>query len=152
MSATIATVYTVVSSTYKKTHAQFVNSYNNTCVKCASLAMALSSKSQKKLLQYFNVEAPNARMEDSSGSTSEGADVALLVPSFGSESEEEITPRNSTASIETPECQCRCCSDRGTAHQPANVEESKVSHAYSSKTGHKKHTRMIQGNWYKSLP
>ena len=53
--------------------------------------MALSSKSQKKLLQYFDVEAPNARMEDSSGSTSEGADVALLAPSSGSESEEEIT-------------------------------------------------------------
>ena len=114
----------------------------------------MSSKRQNKLLNYFDVTTPRQSTEESTTSTAEG-DVGLEHSSVLTESDSESEGEDTTpsAASETPTCECMCCSDRNNAHQPTNVVESKVSHAYSSKTGHKKkHSRAIQTSWYKSYP
>ena len=96
----------------------------------------------------------NRSAEDSAAvtSTTEG-DIEYPSTLTGRNSERESKEAETTSRTASPTCQCICCSDRNTVHQPTNVAELKVSHSYASKvTGHKKHSRVIQTSWYKSYP
>ena len=56
----------------------------------------------------------------------------------------EYEVENATV-VDTASCQCPCCLDVKTPHQPRDVSQSKVNDSY-------KHTRMIQTSWYKLHP
>ena len=103
-----------------------------------------------KILEYFKVKPSEerARQSEDEGTNGEQA---------GSETVADDGSQNEAQSSELPTmspCECLCCTDYTTPHQPMNLDSSKRKQSYFTKQGEctstmKSHTRTIQSSWYK---
>jgi len=112
------------------------------------------SAGKKNIQDYFKVKPSEerARQSEHEGTDGEQAD---------SETVADDGSQNEAQSSELPTmspCECPCCTDYTTPHQPRmNLDSSKRKQSYLTKQGEctstmKSHTRTIQSSWYKLHP
>ena len=108
------------------------------------------SGANKKIHDYFTSRVnPEMQSED------DGIDDEQSQPVAGDGSQIE----NEAPSTELPSCECPCCTNYTTPHQPMNLDSSKRRHSYLTKQGDrpststmKSHSRTIQNSGFLCVP